>query len=60
MTQPLATVRLELNAPPDGSVEAKDIRESLSAVMQVGRHLWLGCDETATLERLTELGDGRW
>lgn len=60
MTQPLATIRLELNAPPDGSVEAKDIRESLSAVMQVGRHLWLGCDETATLERLTDLGDGRW
>jgi hypothetical protein len=60
MTQPLATIRLELDAPPDGSVEAKDIRESLSAVMQVGRHLWLGCDETATLERLTDLGDGRW
>ncbi|HST57063.1 MAG TPA: DUF3616 domain-containing protein [Longimicrobium sp.] len=60
MTQPLATIRLELDAPPDGSVDAKDIRESLSAVMQVGRHLWLGCDETATLERLTDLGGGRW
>lgn len=60
MTQPLATIRLELDAPPDGSVDAKQIRESLSAVMQVGRHLWLGCDETATLERLTDLGGGRW
>jgi hypothetical protein len=60
MTQPLATIHLELNAPPNGSVDARDIRESLSAVMQVGRHLWLGCDETATLERLTDQGDGRW
>jgi hypothetical protein len=60
MTQPLATIHLELNAPPDGSVDAGQIRDSLSAVMQVGRHLWLGCDETATLERLTDLGDGRW
>jgi hypothetical protein len=60
MTQPLATIHLELNAPPDGSVDAEVIRESLSAVTQVGRHLWLGCDETATLERLTELGGGRW
>lgn len=59
MTQPLTTIRLELDAPPDGP-EARDIRESISAVMQVGRHLWLGCDETATLERLTDLGDGRW
>lgn len=60
MTQPLATITLQLNAPPDGSVDVREIRDSLSAVMQVGRHLWLGCDETATLERLTELGDGRW
>jgi hypothetical protein len=60
MTQPLATIRLELNAPPDGSVDARDIRESLSAVAQGGRHLWLGCDETATLERLTDLGGGHW
>ena len=36
------------------------IRKSLSAAIQVGRHLWLGCDETATLERLTHLGGGRW
>lgn len=60
MTQPLTTIRLDLDAPPDGSASAGEIRESISAVMQVGRHLWLGCDETATLERLTELGDGRW
>ncbi|MEO1093439.1 MAG: DUF3616 domain-containing protein [Cyanobacteria bacterium J06638_28] len=29
------------------------IRTSLSAVIDTGQHLWLGCDETATLERLT-------
>lgn len=60
MTKPLATIHLELNAPPEGFVRAEDIRKSLSAVIQVGRHLWLGCDETATLERLTYVGDGRW
>jgi hypothetical protein len=60
MTKPLGTIHLDLNAPPEGFVRAEDIRESLSAVIQVGRHLWLGCDETATLERLTYVGDGRW
>ena len=60
MTKPLATIHLDLNAPPEGFVRAEDIRKSLSAVIQVGRHLWLGCDETATLERLTYVGDGRW
>ncbi|MGD1905721.1 MAG: DUF3616 domain-containing protein [Leptolyngbyaceae cyanobacterium] len=33
------------------------IRADLSAVRQIGPHLWLGCDETATLERLTLDGD---
>jgi hypothetical protein len=60
MTKPLATIHLALNGPPDGSVPAREIRRSLSAAIQVGRHLWLGCDETATLERLTDLGGGRW
>jgi hypothetical protein len=60
MNEPLGTIQLELNEPPDGSASAEDIRKSLSAVIQTGRHLWLGCDETATLERLTHLGGGRW
>lgn len=38
-------------------VNAEMIRTSLSAVRQIGQHLWLGCDETATLERLTLRGD---
>ncbi|MEM9003476.1 MAG: DUF3616 domain-containing protein [Cyanobacteria bacterium P01_F01_bin.86] len=36
---------------------ADTIRTSLSAVRHIGPHLWLGCDETATLERLTLNGD---
>jgi hypothetical protein len=60
MTEPQSVVRIELNRPPQGDLEARDIRESLSAVAQAGRHLWLGCDETATLERVTRLGDGRY
>lgn len=59
MTEPHSTIRIELNAPPDGAAEARDIRESLSAAVQTGRHLWLGCDETATLERVTDQGGGR-
>ncbi len=38
-------------------VNAATIRTSLSAVRHIGPHLWLGCDETATLERLTYHGD---
>jgi hypothetical protein len=51
-------VRISLNAPPEGDVDARDIRQSLSAVVQTGPHLWLGCDETATLERVTRRDDG--
>jgi hypothetical protein len=60
MRAPDRTIHIALNAPPDGSVEASDIRQSLSAIVRVGRHLFLGCDETATLERVTDLGGGRF
>lgn len=60
MRAPDQTIHIALNAPPDGSVEASDIRQSLSAIVRVGRHLFLGCDETATLERVTDLGGGRF
>ncbi|MBW3572124.1 MAG: DUF3616 domain-containing protein [Gemmatimonadetes bacterium] len=60
MSQAASHVRIALDAPPEGDVDAHDIRESLSAVVQTGRHLWLGCDETATLERVTLLDDGRY
>ncbi len=60
MSEPRSSVRIALNRPPEGDLEADDIRESLSAVVQTGPHLWLGCDETATLERVTDQGDGRF
>jgi len=60
MIEPQSKVRISLNRPPEGDLEARDIRESLSAVVQAGRHLWLGCDETATLERVTDQGGGRY
>lgn len=58
MSKASSHVRIRLDSPPEGDVEAQDIRESLSAVVQTGPHLWLGCDETATLERVTHVGDG--
>jgi uncharacterized protein DUF3616 len=58
MTQPIRNVFLRLTQPPDGEADVRDLREGFSAVVQVGRHLWAACDETATLERLTDLGDG--
>ena len=60
MPDPQSVVRIELNQPPEGDLAARDIRESLSAVAQTGRHLWLGCDETATLERVTQLQPGHY
>lgn len=38
-------------------VNAATIRTSLSAARLIDQHLWLGCDETATLERLTYHSD---
>ncbi len=35
-----------------------DVRDGLSAARAVGPHLWLACDETAALERLTLQPDG--
>ena len=35
------------------TVEADVVRTSLSAVRHIEHYLWFGCDETATLERLT-------
>jgi hypothetical protein len=60
MSEPQSNVRIALSRPPEGDLEARDIRESLSAVVQTGPHLWLGCDETATLERVTDQGGGRY
>jgi hypothetical protein len=60
MPEPQSIVRIDLTRPPEGDLAARDIRESLSAVAQAGPHLWLGCDETATLERVTRLDGDRF
>ena len=49
MSQPPCLLKFE--------TRADEVRTSLSAIRHIGSHLWLGCDETATLERLTYRGD---
>ena len=60
MPKLLGHAHLRLTPPPDGSADVRALREGLSAVVQTGAHLWLACDETATLERLTHLGGGNF
>ena len=60
MLQPIRQFHIQVTDAPDGSAEAGQLREGLSAVVQVGRDLWLACDETATLERVSHLGGGRF
>ncbi|HEX8696232.1 MAG TPA: DUF3616 domain-containing protein [Longimicrobium sp.] len=57
MSRLIGTVHLKLEASADGKA---DLRQGFSAVALVGRYLWAACDETATLERLTWLGEGRF
>jgi hypothetical protein len=57
MTKP-ARRSLNLMFEPSLEVgERKQLRDGLSAVLQVGNTLWLGNDESASLERLTLTGD---
>jgi Protein of unknown function (DUF3616) len=58
MPTPIRTLTLRLTPPPDDSADVRDLLAGLSAVVQVGPYLWAACDETATLERLTDQGDG--
>lgn len=60
MLKSTQSIHISLSDTPDGDVEAGEIRESLSSVVRVGPHLFLGCDETATLERVTDQGGGRF
>ena len=60
MAQLIGHAHLRLTQPPNGSADVRSMVEGISAVVQVGAHLWLACDETATLERLTHLGGGRF
>lgn len=47
---------LEFRPALDNLPERKELRDGLSAVLQVGRTLWVANDESATVERLTLQG----
>ena len=52
-----STLPLEFNPVQDDLDERKELRDGLSAVLQIGNTLWLANDESASVERLT-LGGG--
>lgn len=58
MAAPAYTVPLHFSPDPAGLSDPERLREGLSAVERTGEHLWLACDETPTLERLTRAPDG--
>ncbi len=58
MPTPVFTVPLYFDRDPGGLSDPERLREGLSAVERTGEHLWLACDETPTLERLTLRADG--
>jgi hypothetical protein len=55
---PDATVLLRIDPEVNRLEEGKELRDGLSAIIQVGPHLWTASDETAALERFTRLEDG--
>jgi hypothetical protein len=57
MQQPRARISLRFQPRLDGAAAGKELRDGLSAVLRVGRTLWLANDESATLERLVLQGD---
>ncbi|HSO41550.1 MAG TPA: DUF3616 domain-containing protein [Rhodospirillales bacterium] len=57
--EPMRRVTLDFRHD-DTSVEATVVREDLSACEVTGSCLWLGCDETTTVQRLVRTGDGHF
>jgi hypothetical protein len=53
---PTARVRLEFAPPLNAIGKKKQLRDGLSAVVQVGATLWVANDEALSLERLSFLG----
>ena len=47
------TILLEFSAPYNSLGKGKELRDGLSAVLQIGDTLWLANDETVSLERLS-------
>jgi len=58
MSNPLFTVPLYFDRPADGVGDPDRLRNGLSAIERTGDNLWVACDETPTLERLTLRPDG--
>lgn len=58
MATPLFTVPLYFDPNAGGLSDPARLQEGLSAVERTGDHLWLACDETPTIERLTLRADG--
>ncbi|CAA9294401.1 MAG: hypothetical protein AVDCRST_MAG68-1712 [uncultured Gemmatimonadetes bacterium] len=58
MATPLYRVPLHFDRAADGISDPERLREGLSAVERTGDYLWLACDETPTIERLTLRPDG--
>ena len=57
--EPVRRVTLDFRHD-DASVEAAVVREDLSACEVTGSCLWLGCDETTTIQRLVRTADGQY
>jgi len=60
MPNPLFTVPLRFDRAPGGVGDPERLRTGLSAIERTGDHLWVACDETPTLERLTLRADGSY
>lgn len=57
--QPLRRVALDFRHD-DPSADPAVVRQDLSACEMTGACLWLGCDETTTVQRLVRADDGRF
>jgi hypothetical protein len=58
MPTPVFTVPLYFDNDPGGVSDPERLRQGISAVERTGDFLWLACDETPTLERLSLRPDG--
>ena len=55
---PTSVVLLEFNPERDDLGQNKELRDGLSAVVQIGDTLWVTNDETISLERLSLVAGG--
>lgn len=58
--QPLTSVRLAFADESSFAHVTDPVHEDLSAAARIADYLFLCCDETAGVDRLTPVGDGHW